>query len=85
MTVRDPMLLVCKEVVELVSDFLSGALNAENRAAVEKHLLECTPCTTYFAQLRSLIGMLSALHRESPAEADPELPQLFGRWSGRAT
>jgi len=39
--------LVCRELVELVTEYLSEALSADDRARFEHHLSECPPCTTY--------------------------------------
>jgi hypothetical protein len=46
MTLRDPTLLECREVVEVVSDFLSGAMTAEDRHSQEPVLWSKT-CVAY--------------------------------------
>ena len=82
MTVRDPLLLTCKEVVELITEFLSGAMRPEDRARLEQHLFVCPPCSSYLGQIRSTIGMASGL-RAAEAEAGPAagLLELFRIWS----
>lgn len=45
----------CYEVVELVTDYIEGALPAALAAEVEAHLAECDPCRTYLAQMRRTI------------------------------
>jgi anti-sigma factor RsiW len=63
---RDP--LVCREFVELVTDYLEGALAERERARFEAHLAECDGCTGYLEDMRRLVGTL----RETPAPpADP--------------
>jgi anti-sigma factor RsiW len=50
--VRD---LPCQEIVELVTDFLEGAMDAELRAAFEAHLSGCPHCTHYLQQIEATI------------------------------
>jgi anti-sigma factor RsiW len=57
---RDP--LVCREFVELVTDYLEGALPAGERARFEAHLAECDGCAGYLEDMRRLVGSL----RETP-------------------
>jgi anti-sigma factor RsiW len=81
-TLRDPALLECREVVEVVSDFLSGALTPEDRARLEQHLLVCPPCTLHVAQVRATLEHLAELRTEHmPAEVGPALVDLFRRWA----
>jgi anti-sigma factor RsiW len=63
---RDP--LVCQEFVELVTDYLEGALPDGERARFEAHLAECDGCAGYFEDMRLLIGSLRQLP-EPPADA----------------
>ena len=54
--------LTCKEVVEIVTDYLEGALSPEDRARFDQHLAVCDGCTNYLEQMRETIrltGMLS--------------------------
>lgn len=44
--------LECKEVVELISDYLEDALPLEERTTLEHHLVYCAGCATYARQLR---------------------------------
>jgi len=77
----NPIELMCQEVVELVTDYLSDALAAEDRVRLEKHLLTCPPCTTYLAQMRTTIGLAGGLSEAAPAEdVGKELVALFQRW-----
>ena len=55
---HDP--LVCKEFVELVTDYLEGTLPAEERARMDAHLAECDGCAGYLEDLRRLVGTLAA-------------------------
>ncbi len=54
--------IVCREVLELITGYLEGALPADTREAVEAHLSKCDGCTRMLAQFRrtiELTGMLS--------------------------
>ena len=64
MTRRVPGELSCDELVELVTDYLEGALPADERDEVEKHLAICKGCVEYVRQMRQTIAMSGALHRE---------------------
>jgi MFS family permease len=53
--------LACKQLVELVADYLDDALSPEIRARFEEHLTGCDGCTTYLKQTRQIIGELNDL------------------------
>ena len=53
--------LVCREFVELVTDYLEGALPEEERRRFEAHLAECDGCAGYLRDTRALVATLHAL------------------------
>ena len=53
--------VACIEVVEMLTDYLEGALPADESAAVEAHLQTCPPCRVYLDQLRVTIDVLGAV------------------------
>lgn len=75
--------LVCQQVVELVTDYLDGALSRRDRRRFEAHLRSCPNCSAYLAQIRSVID--TAGHVE-PDDLDPgtldELTELYRRFRG---
>lgn len=73
--------LVCRQAVELVTDYLEGALSPRDRARFEDHLSGCPHCTEYLAQIRATIVTVGAIEPESldPAVQD-ELVNLYRRW-----
>ena len=82
MTVPDPTTLVCRDVVELVSEFLSGSMTPADRARIEQHLLVCPPCTLHLAHVRSLIARLAELRDGgASAQAGPALIDAFRQWT----
>jgi anti-sigma factor RsiW len=77
---RAPRLL-CRDVVELLSDYLEGALPADESARVEAHLESCPECVAYLAQLRSTIGALGRLREdEVPLRTLERLMTAFRGW-----
>ena len=80
MSVRDVSELTCKEVVELVTEYLSCALDAEERVRFEQHLLVCPPCTSHLAQVRSTIGFAADLRNEISVASLPALLETFRSW-----
>ena len=73
--------LTCKELVELVTEYLEGALDRRERARFEEHVLTCAPCHAYIDQVRSTIEVLGHVPDESlsPA-AESELLEAFRGW-----
>jgi anti-sigma factor RsiW len=62
----DPSIdVVCQQVVELVTDYLEGALPNEMRAAVERHVERCVPCAVYIEQIRTTAASLRHVPVES--------------------
>jgi anti-sigma factor RsiW len=47
--------LACQEIVELVTDYLEGMMDAPLRASFEAHLAGCPHCTHYLEQIRATI------------------------------
>jgi anti-sigma factor RsiW len=50
--VRD---LACQEVVELITDYLEGAMDPQLHASFEAHLAGCPHCTAYVEQIEATI------------------------------
>lgn len=59
--------LACRELVELVTDYLEDALEPPARARVDAHLAACEGCMTYLEQVRATIAATHHL----PAEPVP--------------
>ncbi len=56
--------LPCVELVELVTDYLEGALDQDERARLEAHLDACEGCRAYLDQVRQTVQMMSHLPSE---------------------
>jgi hypothetical protein len=57
--------LACKQLVELVADYLEDALSPEVRARFEEHLAGCDGCTTYLSQTQQIIAELRGLSTQA--------------------
>jgi anti-sigma factor RsiW len=74
--------LTCQELVELVTDYLEGALSDLDRARFEEHIDLCPMCQVHLGQLRMTIRELGRLHER---DIDPavlaEMQQRFRDWN----
>ena len=80
MKARSVIDLMCQEVVELVTEYLSRSMAPEERVRMEQHLLACPPCTAHLAQMRTTLELARGLSRDDqdvPVEDD--LLALFRR------
>lgn len=66
--------MTCRELVELLIDFVGDELPAERRRIVEEHLGCCAPCHVYVQTYRATIKLTRRLPRTAPPP-----PQLLER------
>ncbi|HEY5142656.1 MAG TPA: zf-HC2 domain-containing protein [Solirubrobacteraceae bacterium] len=73
--------ITCRELVELVTEYLDGALSSADGARFEAHLEICDACVLYVEQLRSTVAAVGALSEATiePAARD-ELLRAFRDW-----
>ena len=64
---HDP--LVCREFVELVTDYLEGTLPEPERTRFEAHLAECDGCAGYLEDMRRLVA---TMHETPAPPPDPD-------------
>ena len=72
--------LLCRELVELVSDYLGEVLSADERARFDQHLRDCPPCTEYLAQMRATIQLSRSLAAGPSEPVAPALLDVFRSW-----
>jgi anti-sigma factor RsiW len=73
--------LSCRELVELVTEYLEGRLPLEERTRFELHLGYCDYCRTYLRQMRRVLESAGELTEESIApEAKRALLAAFRDW-----
>jgi anti-sigma factor RsiW len=70
--------LACIEEVEIITDYLEGALPEAEARRLELHLETCPGCTEYLDQMRTIAGSLEGLTEDSiPAEMREGLIAVF--------
>lgn len=70
--------IVCQQWVELVTDYLEGALPPKLRQAAERHLADCPHCREYLEQVRRTIAVAGGLRDEDvPDELVDALTKAF--------
>ncbi len=74
--------LTCHELVELITDYLEGAVSQEKARRIEEHLAICDGCTTYLEQMRETIRLTGMLTEEQiPEEHKQVLLDAFRDWA----
>ena len=77
--------LTCREVVELLSDYLDGELAEPERVRVEEHLAGCDGCTMVLDELRETIRLTGMLTVEHVSETQRTiLLKAFRGWTSGA-
>jgi hypothetical protein len=73
--------LSCQELVELVTDYLEGALPDEARLLFDEHIGRCEGCRIYLEQMRQTITVLGHLPKEALSpDAERKLLEAFRGW-----
>jgi anti-sigma factor RsiW len=78
--------LKCEEIVQLVTEYLEGALSRPDRRRFEDHISGCLHCSEFLRQIRTTIAITGALRVEdlSP-ELQHQFTALIRRWRSEAT
>ena len=73
--------MTCKELVELVTEYLEGTLPDDTRRRMEDHLSGCDGCTHYLEQMRQTLRLTGQVREENltPHQRD-DLLRLFRDW-----
>jgi predicted anti-sigma-YlaC factor YlaD len=71
----------CRELVEVITDYLDGTMASEDRARFDAHLAECAYCVNYLDQMREPVASLGELPEEALSpELRGELLEAFRGW-----
>ena len=72
----------CRELVEVITDYIDGALPPAERRRLEAHLEECPPCVIYVGQMRQTIAAIGELREEwLEPDARDQLVDAFRGWA----
>ena len=76
--------MTCRELVQLITDYLEGNLSNRDRRRFERHLRGCDGCPTYVEQMRTTVRLAGVLGENDlePAARD-ELLAVFRDWKNR--
>jgi hypothetical protein len=73
--------IACQEFVEVVTDYLEGALDRRSRRRFEAHVADCDGCEGYLGQLRAALVLTGTLRPQALAPPAREaLLRLFRAW-----
>jgi anti-sigma factor RsiW len=73
--------LSCQELVELVTDYLEGALLPAERDRFEEHIARCDGCRVYLEQMRRTIELTGRLTPDAVSpDAERALLDAFRGW-----
>lgn len=73
--------MTCKQLVELVTEYLEEALSEVDRIRFKQHLETCGYCRRHVDQVRRTISIVSrAQHEPITPERKQELLDLFRAW-----
>jgi anti-sigma factor RsiW len=77
--------VTCQEFVELVTEYLEGALSPADGVRFAAHIDHCDGCSAYLVQFRETIALVGHLPPESidPA-AEQKLLEVFRDWKRSA-
>jgi anti-sigma factor RsiW len=70
--------IICQQWVELVTDYLEGALPFELHQAADRHLAACPHCREYLRQIRRTIEISGRLREQDvPDDVVDALARAF--------
>jgi predicted anti-sigma-YlaC factor YlaD len=73
--------LRCDRVVEMVTDFLEGALDPAGERDLAEHLNGCSGCSNYVEQFRSTIDLLGRIADDEPDDTQASaVVAIFREW-----
>jgi anti-sigma factor (TIGR02949 family) len=72
--VIDPHDMFCQELVEVLTEYLDGALSAHDRARLEAHLAVCDDCRSYLEQFKATLALADKAKDE---KLPPELRNIL--------
>jgi len=84
MPILTPPKMTCRELVQLITDYLEGSLSRRDRRRFEQHLRGCDGCPTYVEQMRDTVRLAGALDEgDLSPQARDELLAVFRYWKNR--
>jgi anti-sigma factor RsiW len=73
--------LSCRQIVDVVTEYVDGALSSADRLAFEQHITICPPCRAYFTQMRTVVRVAGSLSEDDlPEHVRENLREMFRDW-----
>lgn len=73
--------MTCKELVELVTDYIEGKLPSVEVIRFEQHLSTCDGCTNYLEQMRKTVHIVGYVQKDAlTLQQWQDLLKLFRDW-----
>lgn len=83
------MMITCRELTELVTEYVEGRMSFVDRTRFQVHLGTCKGCRAYVRQMKATIGMLGALGKQEPPalapEVESEMLERFRGWKKKSS
>lgn len=75
-------MISCRELTELVTDYLEDRLPNEEKMSFQMHIGMCKSCRNYVSQMRQTVQVLGKVPEELsiPEELEDALRQHFRQW-----
>ena len=74
-------MLSCREIVQLVTEYLEGTMPPETRLRFERHVAICPPCRGFLGQMRETLRISGQITEESISpETREALLEAFRDW-----
>jgi len=71
----------CRQVVELMTEYIEGTLSIDERTRFEEHIAGCDGCRAYLAQMRTARQLARRRADEPiPPTLERELLDAFRNW-----
>lgn len=73
---------ICKEITDLIIDYLTGHLDSNTASAFEKHLHLCTDCVAFLETYKKTVQATQSLRYE---DIPPEMERRVRRFLQKKT
>jgi len=71
----------CREMVELMTNYLEGALSTRDRTRFDEHIAGCDGCRAYLEQMRATWDAVGKIAEEQiPEHIQEQLLEAFRSW-----
>lgn len=80
-------MLTCKEITELVTDYLEGRMSLADRMRFQMHVGMCKHCRAYLRQMKATVAALGQMPDDAamPEDVSDELRKRFAEWRAGRT